>query len=50
MKSDSLFDELQAVRQATIATEQPVEKLQSMENLRKALGNGETAKAKERLA
>jgi FtsZ-binding cell division protein ZapB len=50
MKSDSLFDELQAARQAAIATEQPVEKLQSMENLRKALGNGEMAKAKERLA
>jgi hypothetical protein len=32
------------------ATEQPVEKLQSMEDLRKALGNGEMAKAKERLA
>jgi hypothetical protein len=50
MKSDSLFDELQAARQAAIATEQPVEKLQSMENLRKALGNGEMAKAKERVA
>jgi hypothetical protein len=50
MKSDSLFDELQASRQAAIATEQPVEKLQSMENLRKALGNGEMAKAKERVA
>jgi hypothetical protein len=49
MKSDSLFDELQAARQAAIATEQPVEKLQSMENLRKALGNGEMAKAKERV-
>jgi FtsZ-binding cell division protein ZapB len=46
MKSDSLFDELQAARQAAIATEQPVEKLQSMEDLRKALGNGEMAKAK----
>jgi hypothetical protein len=32
------------------ATEPPVEKLQSMENLRKALGNGEMAKAKERVA
>jgi hypothetical protein len=32
------------------ATEPPVEKLQSIEDLRKALGNGEMAKAKERLA
>ncbi len=54
MKSDSLFNELQAARQAArqaaIATELPAEKLQSMEDLRKALGNGEMAKAKERLA
>ena len=34
---------------AAIATEQPVEKLQSIEDLRKALGNGEMAKAKERV-
>jgi FtsZ-binding cell division protein ZapB len=50
MKSDSLFDELQAARQSAIATEPPAENLrkalQSMENLRKALGNGEMAKAK----
>jgi hypothetical protein len=50
MKSDSLFDELQAARQAAIATEPPAEKLQSMEDLRKTLGNGEMAKAKERVA
>jgi hypothetical protein len=50
MKSDSLFDELKAARQAEIATEPPAEKLQSMEDLRKALGNGEMAKAKERVA
>ncbi len=31
------------------ATEQPAEKLQSIEDLRKALGNGEMAKAKERV-
>ena len=31
------------------ATEPPVEKLQSIEDLRKALGNGEMAKAKERV-
>ena len=38
------------IKGLAIATEQPVEKLQSMENLRKALGNGEMAKAKERVA
>ncbi len=38
------------IKGLAINTEQPVEKLQSMENLRKALGNGEMAKAKERLA
>ena len=37
------------IKGLAIATEQPVEKLQSMENLRKALGNGEMAKAKERV-
>jgi hypothetical protein len=30
--------------------EPPAEKLQSIEDLRKALGNGEMAKAKERVA
>jgi hypothetical protein len=37
------------IKGLAINTEQPVEKLQSMENLRKALGNGEMAKAKERV-
>jgi len=37
------------IKGLVINTEQPVEKLQSMENLRKALGNGEMAKAKERV-
>jgi hypothetical protein len=38
------------IKGLAINTEQPVEKLQSMENLRKALGNGEMAKAKEHVA
>ena len=38
------------IKGLAIATEPPAEKLQSIEDLRKALGNGEMAKAKERLA
>jgi hypothetical protein len=37
------------IKGLAIATEPP-EKLQSIEDLRKALGNGEMAKAKERVA
>jgi hypothetical protein len=38
------------IKGLAIATEPPSEKLQSIEDLRKALGNGEMAKAKERVA
>lgn len=38
------------IKGLAIATEPPAEKLQSIEDLRKALGNGEMAKAKERVA
>ncbi len=38
------------IKGLAIATEPPAEKLQSIEDLRKALGNGEMTKAKERVA